>query len=181
MTNTNQQIEIWKDVAGYEGYYQVSNWGRVKSLERWVPHKRRGKDFVRERILKQWINRYCFVVLSLNGKQTSKTVHRLVAEAFIPNPENKPEVNHKGKVPDKTDNRVWMLEWATKKENTDHALENNLKPKGQNHGIAKLTEKQVLEIRHIGKSETLAKLAEKYGVQCACIDKILKRRTWNHI
>jgi len=185
MTNINQQIEIWKDIVGYEGYYQISNLGRVKSLERWVAHKRRGRDFVRERILKQWVNKYCFVILCKNNFTTNKTVHRLVAIAFIPNPLNLPEVNHKmsenGEVPNKTDNRSWMLEWSTQEDNNDHALKNNLKPKGQSHGKSKLTEKQVLEIRAIGRTKSLSKIATIYKVQPACVNKILNRKTWTHI
>lgn len=181
MKNTYQPLEIWKDIPNYEGYYQVSNYGRVKSLERWISHSRRKKDFVRERILKQHINRYCFVVLSKDNFQINKTVHRLVAEVFIPNPLNLPEVNHNNDFGDKTDNRSWMLEWSTKKDNDNHAKRNNLKPKGQSHGKAKLTEKDILEIREIGKNKTLTEIANIYNVQFACIDKILKRKTWIHI
>ncbi len=181
MTNTNQPLEIWKDIPNYEGYYQVSNYGRVKSLERWVLHSRRGKDFVRERILKQHINRYCFVVLSKDNFQINKTVHRLVAEAFIPNPLNLPEVNHNNDFGDKTDNRSWMLEWSTKKDNNDHALENNLKPKGENHGRAKLTEENVFEIRKILGTKTVSEIARDYNVKPACINKIINGINWKHI
>lgn len=181
MKNTNQPLEIWKDIVGYEGYYQVSNYGRVKSLERCVTHSRKGKEFIRERILKQHINKYCFVVLSKNGFTTNKTVHRLVAIAFIPNPLNLPEVNHNNPDGDKTDNREWMLNWADREGNNTHAMENNLKPKGIEHGRSKLTEKDVLEIRKIGNSQTLEKTAELYNVQFACINKILARKTWKHL
>lgn len=181
MTNTNQPLEIWKDIVDYEGYYQVSNYGRVKSLDRWVPHSRMGKQFVKGRILSQFVNRYCFVVLTKSNFKTTKTVHRLVAITFVPNPNNLPQVNHDNPKGDKTDNRAWTLNWTDHEGNNDHAMENNLKPKGIDHGKAKLTEKEVLEIRKIGNSQTLEKTAELYNVQFACIDKILKRKTWTHI
>lgn len=99
--------EIWKDVEGYEGY-QVSNKGRVKSLN----FRHTGK----ERILKSNPDGgYCLVSLYRNGKRTSKKIHRLVATAFIPNPENKPEVNHINH--NKRDNRASNLEWVTSEEN----------------------------------------------------------------
>jgi hypothetical protein len=181
MKKQKQPLEIWKDIAGYEGYYQVSNYGRVKSLERWVPHVRRGKDFVREIILKQHVKRYCFVVLSKDGFTTNKSVHRLVAIAFIPNPDNLPQVNHNNPEGDKTDNRSWMLNWTDHDGNNNHAMENDLKPKGINHGRAKLTENDILRIREIGNSQTLEKTAELYNVQYACISKILARKTWKHL
>lgn len=174
------QKEIWKDIKGYEGYYQVSNLGNVKSLERYVPHERKTFEFIRERILKQHKKRYCFVALSLNGKIKNLTVHRLVAKAFIPNPENKETVNHISG--NKHDNRVENLEWLTVEENNNHALINNLKPKGENHGSAKLTRKEVLEIRELYKNKIkITEIQKLYCVQIACISKIVLRKTWKHI
>lgn len=118
-------MEEWKDIKGYEGLYQVSNYGRVKSLKFWSNiHK---KFYDREKILKQCLDKkgYCIVGLHKDQKNTLKKVHRLVAEAFIPNPENKSEVNHKWGI--KTDNRVSELEWSTTSENSLHAYETGLK------------------------------------------------------
>ena len=108
--------EIWKDIEGYEGIYQVSNLGRVKSLKRHSVNNANTKD----RLLKPSLDSkgYLHVILSKNGIQYNKTIHRLVAQTFIPNPENKPQVNHIDE--DKTNNMVCNLEWMTNKENRNH-------------------------------------------------------------
>lgn len=108
--------EIWKDIEGYEGLYQVSNMGRVKSLERKVPHWS-GERTVKERILKLGMDRggYLQVNLYACGKLKTHKVHLLVCEAFHDNLENKKDVNHINE--NKTDNRVCNLEWLTRKEN----------------------------------------------------------------
>lgn len=125
MSDENKIVEIWKDIPGYEGKYQVSNFGRVKSLARTMPHKLHGKWFVRERILKQFPvgnsgNQYLGVFLHKGcGEQHIFRVHRLVADAFIAKVPGKPEVNHKDC--DKTNNYADNLEWVSGKENSRHA------------------------------------------------------------
>ena len=107
--------EIWKDIKGYEGLYQVSNLGRVKSLERYDSYNRK----VDEKILKTKENLgYIYVNLHKNGIQKGYKVHRLVAEAFIPNPNNKPCVDHINTIKD--DNRADNLRWVTYKENMNN-------------------------------------------------------------
>ena len=107
--------EIWKDIKGYEGLYQVSNLGRVKSLERYDSYNRK----VDEKILKTKENLgYIYVNLHKNGIQKGYKVHRLVAEAFIPNPDNKPCVDHINTIKD--DNRVDNLRWVTYEENMNN-------------------------------------------------------------
>ena len=100
--------EIWKDIPEYEGLYQVSNLGNIKSLE-----KSKGWCKIKEKTLKLRIDKdgYYRVILSKNSKPKMFLVHRLVAQAFIPNPNNLPEINHKNEI--KTDNRVENLEWCT--------------------------------------------------------------------
>lgn len=119
--------EVWKDINGYEGCYQVSNLGRIKSLDR-MTNNQYGEYFMKGRILKNSIIKdkgYCRVSLNNGNGKISKRVHRLVAEAFIPNPENKPEVNHKDG--NKLNNCVSNLEWCTNKENIEHSIRTGLK------------------------------------------------------
>ena len=108
--------EIWKCIAGYENLYQVSNLGNVKSLVR--------KHSVKEKFLKILTKEYHTVSLSVNNKNTTYRVHRLVAHAFLPNPENKPIVNHLDG--NKHNNNVNNLEWCTHQENCIHAVKTGL-------------------------------------------------------
>lgn len=115
-------MEIWKDIEGFEGYYQVSNTGKVKSLKRYVDNDfcLDGKHVVEERILKPaLVQGYPTVGLAKNGKCHMRRIHRLVAQAFIPNPENKATVNHIDG--DHANANVSNLEWATQRENNIHA------------------------------------------------------------
>ena len=111
--------EIWKDIEGYEGLYQVSNFGRVKSLDRVVFSKRWGglymhiKEFIM--LPQKTQTGYLRLELYKEGKSKKHKVHRLVAQAFIPNPENKPQVDHINGL--KTDNRAENLRWSTAEEN----------------------------------------------------------------
>ena len=105
--------EIWCPIKGYEGLYEVSDQGRVRSLK-----------FGKERILKTGITPqgYLFVSICKNGEQKKCKVHRIVAQAFIPNPDNLPEVNHKDE--DKTNNSVSNLEWCDRKYNINYGTHN---------------------------------------------------------
>lgn len=120
--------EIWKPIKGYEGLYEISNLGRVKSLSRVTPHN--GRVYP-TKILKPHINtkKYLDVELSQNGLKQRYRIHRLVAETFIPNPNNKPQVNHIDC--DKSNNRVDNLEWCDNSENQRHAFAHGLNHRGK--------------------------------------------------
>ena len=160
-----------KDVCGYEGLYKVDENGNVFSVRN-------------NKLLKRMMfpSGYEYVHLC-NGKGKTKLfrVHRLVAETFIPNPNNLPEVNHKDG--DKLNNNVKNLEWCTNLENMRHSVETGLRNiKGENNPSAKLTVKDVINIRkeYIPKSKefgTVA-LARKYGVTNVMIGKIIRNECW---
>lgn len=138
--------EVWKDVNTHIGLYQVSNLGRVKRLMGTKPQAKNKQD----EILKLHnVNNYRFIGMSKGGRSTQILVHRLVAIHFIPNPENKPQVNHINGI--KTDNRAENLEWVTAKENAKHAIEFGLRDMflGESNPTAKLTNENVLLIREL--------------------------------
>lgn len=114
-------IEIWKDVVGYEGYYMISNIGRVKTVSRLKRSKRNGVSPVKEYIRPPRVDKYGYHVITLCVDSKSKTfkIHRLVGIAFIPNPDNKPQINHKDG--NKSNNHIDNLEWVTGLENQQHA------------------------------------------------------------
>ena len=129
-------IEEWQPVVGYEGYYEISNLARVKSLTRRIELKNGQTRLVHERFLAQQQNTegYFFVKLSLNGVVKSHYVHRLVAQAYIPNPFSLPQINH---LKSKSDNTPDDLEWSTPSNNTQHSYDNALNThKGSNHFMA---------------------------------------------
>jgi hypothetical protein len=141
------KVAIWKDVIGWEGLYQVSNFGEIRSLDRVVNSRGNNNRILKGRLRKLLITngRYNSVNLidKKNGKSTRNSVHRFVAEAFIPNPENKPCVNHIDG--NKQNNHVSNLEWCTYAENANHAIETGLKTPH------KLTDIQKQKIREKAK------------------------------
>ena len=117
-------IEEWRPIVGYEGLYEVSSYGRVRSLDKYVKSKSKSYRLHKGKVLISEKNTrgYLSVVLSYNGKHKAITVHRLVAQAFIPNPNNLPEINHKDE--DKTNNNVENLEWCDHKYNVNYGTRN---------------------------------------------------------
>lgn len=113
--------EIWKDIEGYEGFYQVSNKGRIRSLDRIVKSDTRSSQFLKgsiKSLIQNKSTNYITVSLTKFGKTKSFYVHRLVAKAFIPNQDNLPQVNHKDE--SRTNNCVENLEWCDSKYNNNY-------------------------------------------------------------
>ncbi|EON7637067.1 TPA: HNH endonuclease [Escherichia coli] len=172
-----ERVEEWRDVIGYEEYFQVSNKGRIFS-------KRTNK------ILALGVNKKGYSVLSTriggrNGVCKCFRVHILVANAFIPNPHNKPIVNHKDG--NKLNNEDWNLEWSTYSDNTLHAYDNGLiiSLKGTELVQSKLTEEDVRYIRSVykpyDKNYGARILADKYGVSHTVISDIASHKSWKHV
>lgn len=113
--------EIWKDIAGYEGLYQVSNFGRVKTVAHWQTYSNGDRHFYEERIRIPGIAPTGYLTIRLGSKGREAGVHRFVAEAFIPKVLGKNDVNHIDG--DKSNNRVENLEWVDRKENMEHCRE----------------------------------------------------------
>lgn len=139
--------EIWKLIDKFNGRYAVSNFGRVKSENRWCHNPKYGKFFLKGKMLTLSKNNkgYLTVTLSLDGRSYPLCVHRLVAEVFIPNPESKPQVNHKNG--NREDNHVDNLEWCTQSENNLHSYHCLGRPKIGLKGKDNPKSKVVLQIK----------------------------------
>jgi len=176
-------MEIWKNIEGYEGLYQISNLGRVKSLERYLGHNHGGLKLKKELILKNWLSSTGYYIISLSKNNFSKKffIHRLLCENFIKNPERKREVNHRNGI--KTDNTLKNLEWVTSSENTIHSYKTGLQIsiKGEKCKLSKLTKEQVLEIRNNYEKLSASKVAKIYNMSKSAIIQIRNRTTWKHI
>ena len=175
--------EIWKDVVGYEGLYQVSNMGEVKSLERTIIKSNGREQYIPERILIPGLSIWGYLSVSLYKKESKKTtkIHRLVAAAFLMVSVSRLHVNHIDG--NKLNNKVDNLEWCTPKENTAHAFKHKLRkaPRGEING--KLTEKEVIEIRALCSLDTLThkEIASIYGIHKSYVSKLKLRNSWNHL
>lgn len=167
---------IWKDIKGFEEFYQVSTCGRVRSVERKITYSDgRVRNYPScELIPSIGTNGYFGVSLHVNNNKNRREIHRLVAETFLDKPEGKNEVNHINGI--KLNNKVNNLEWVNRQENIYHAISTGLhNQKGENHSQAKLTDDDVSWIRW--RSEhgySLKTLAEKHGVSVGHIRDIVK-------
>jgi hypothetical protein len=177
-------MEVWKDVNGFEGLYQVSNLGRVKSLERFVVNWAGTNSLRKQKFLSIRKSKlgYLDVKLCKDSIKYPLRVHRLVAMAFIPNTDKKTQVNHINGI--KTDNRVENLEWVTGSENKIHAFRTGLqKPNfGTIAGAKKLTESDVIRIRS-GEFGNLPQkeIAKIFSVSQITISRVLSKKRWPHI
>jgi hypothetical protein len=173
-------MEIWRIVKGYKskyGCYRVSNLGRVKNGL--------GKELFKRKSKKGYMT---VRMILIGGQEKNSQLHRVVAMAFIPNPDQLPQVNHLDG--DKTNNKVSNLQWCTNRQNYDHAKGMGLlpvRPKGEKAYRATLSDKQALEIRAVVISKngrgsiTRKDLSEKYGVSFNVIKAIRNRTTYTHI
>ena len=173
-TLENLPGEIWKDIPDYDGDYQESNFGRTKSF------KNR-----KEKILKPLLNDngYLTVRLSKSGKETYYYIHNLVDMLFIPNPENKPEVNHIDGC--KLNNYYENLERVTESENVQHAIKSGLLKIGTECKSSKFTEEQVKEIRRIYIKGDLefggCALARRFNVTQETIRKLVNYKSYKNV
>lgn len=173
--------EVWRDVVGYEGIYQVSDKGRVKSL----PRRMRKKEL----ILTSTSNGTGYMIVNLykDKKRKSHLVHRLVLSAFNPvEDSNNLEVNHKNF--ETHDNRLSNLEWCTKQENMDHYFSNNRERdlssnSGENHHLSKFTDEEVIYIRkaYATGQYKISEIAEWTFSSEETIRMIVKGLTWKHL
>jgi len=169
--------EIWLPVVGYEGYYEVSNLGNVRSLERIVTYELKTKSIV-NRVVKAknysvhiGSDGYYCTDLKLNKDRKTISIHRLVAKAFIPNPENKPTVNHKDGI--KSNCTVSNLEWSTQGENNKHAFNTGLKKPTRMLGIDNPKSKPVIQLDKTGnvlnRFISTIEAQQKTGINRKCV------------
>ena len=163
--------EIWLDIQGYEGLYQVSNLGKVRNKKGKVLKPYSTKGYQRVSLYNK--GRRCFLV------------HRLVALVFIPNPNNKPDVNHINGC--KTDNNVSNLEWVTQSENMSHAHQNNLRPsvntQGEKNGFSKLSQIEATEIKRLSRQDLMSvkEIACLFNISITTVKDIKSGRRWKHL
>lgn len=178
-------VENWKDIEGYAGLYQVSNLGRVKSSAHTTIDRNGKRHVVKGQILKPTVGKFGYARIRIykSGKQKVALLHRLVAQVFIDNPENKPEVNHKNGI--KSDNSAINLEWVTRSENLKHAYNSGLYERrtGERHNRSKLTEDQVAKIKLLYKKGkyTVSALAKKFSTCQTNVSSILNGLTWKEV
>lgn len=176
------QEEIWKDIPNYEGYYQVSTFGRVKSMPKWLNIKK-GQRQTKEIIIANTNNGTGYLICSLSkdGKRKSILTHRLVALTFIENKDKTKEVNHIDG--NKKNNFASNLEWVTRQENIDHSWDKKLtKCIGETHHSSVLNNNIVREIRseYSAGNYTTQQLANKFNINRRTIWNVVERHTWNH-
>lgn len=178
-------MEIWKPVPDYEGYYEVSDLGRIRSVDRTIMISLNGKTFARKlkgKILRQAFdgrNHYLQANLAKDGKQHMVLIHRIVASAFLENPLNLPEVNHKDE--NKANNCASNLEWCTHKYNNNYGAKKT-SGNGENNPMNKFSEDVVKEIKRVYKPRDKSfgnkALSEKYGISQTHISAIIHGRRW---
>jgi len=173
--------EVWKPIKGFQ-FYQVSDRGRVRSIDRYYRYKRR---LIKGKLLAlYWDGRYQIVCLydRYEKKKHTKGIHRLVAEAFLKRHHSHTQVNHKDG--DRRHNWVDNLEWCTVKQNVRHAHRTRTIPTvhGEAQHMAKLTDAIVKTARReYQRGVTIASLARKYNVSTATMSEAVRMLSWRHV
>jgi len=179
--------ETWKPVVGAEGRYEVSDLGRVRSVDRCVVvPSRHGGNFIRVfkgRMRKNALDKDGYPRVSLyaqGSRMVLAPVHRLVAQAFLPNPEGLPEVDHRDS--DRANARAGNLQWVAEGRNSQLMVERERHARGREHGNARLNEDAVRAIRQrAGAGETYVSLAAGFGVSDIAVRRIALGLAWKHV
>lgn len=175
--------EVWRPIPGWEGLYEVSSEGRVRSLARTIRHVHgRTQNYPATLRKLCWNGRYFHVSLTDRRRRKTQLVHQAVALAFVgPRPSPRYQVNHKDGDP--TNNRASNLEWVTARDNSRHAVATGLTTptKGERSGSAKLTAGDVSEIRRLKGRARTSDLARRFDVSPSTVCDIQQRRSWRHI
>jgi hypothetical protein len=180
---TDEKQEIFRGVLGFEGLYKISNLGTIISL----PRKCGNNRFYGGKTLTPYLDKDGYLRVEIKHKQNIKKyfIHRLVAQAFLPNPQNLPCINHKNGI--KTDNRIDNLEWVTIKQNNIHAVKTGLSHPslnlkvyyGSEHYASKFQDNEIIDIRQRSKSgDSFTNIAKFYNVSISTIARICKNQTY---
>lgn len=174
--------EEWKDIPGYEGKYMASSFGRIKSLPKRVTLFHGGYYFTKEKLLHQCLSGgYLFVALFDGSNRLDIQSHIVIGKSFLPNPENKEQINHKKGI--KTDNRVSEIEWSTRSENTLHAYAHELmKPAWQGkYGLAHAATKK-LQCLITGRITTMESASEWLSISKTYLNAMIigRRPNWTN-
>lgn len=159
------QKEIWRDIDNYYIFYEISNFGNVRNKQT-------------KYVLKQQLNSSGYLGVTLSHYRVKRLVHRLVGQAFIPNPENKPQINHKDS--NKTNNKVENLKWLTAKENSLHSLKYGLgRDCLRKNKYGRLNKNQILEIlEYSKKGKKQQEIADIFKINHSMVSQILSGKRW---
>lgn len=179
-SNSTESVERWKPVVGFDGVYSISDLGR---LRREVTASNSKAGFILTPFRRP--SGYCCYTVWRDGKMRTLLVHRLIAQAFISNPDGKPHINHRDGV--RSNNAIDNLEWCTARENVRHAMEvlghvpfKGHQPFGERHYKARLTQQQVDDIRarHLAGRINQAAIGREFGVSKKTINSLIKGASW---